>query len=131
MPRTKLVQKEKRKRGRPPKKKKAEAPAQEGFLPELEVKQKPELKVKKDAPESQCFMLCNGKPVKNIKELADIMEELEEHVFNFHVTPEKNDFATWVKDIFQDVELAEKLAGIKDKKHMQLVLYRHISHKLW
>ena len=58
-------------------------------------------------------------------------EELEDQVFDFHVTPEKNDFATWVKDIFQDVELAQKLAGVKDKKHLQIVLYKHITHKLW
>ena len=132
----KIEKGEKRKRGRPPKKREVvEAPA----LKEIRIEvQKEALKenltssqVRRDAPETNCFVLCNGKPVKNIKELADIMEELEDHVFNFHVTPEKNDFATWVKDIFQDVELAQKLAGVKDRKHMQIVLYKHITHKLW
>lgn len=86
---------------------------------------------KKDAPQEHYFILCNGKPLKNIKELADVLEDLEDHVFNFHVQPGKNDFATWIKDIFKDIELAETLAGVKDKKHMQLVLYKHITHKLW
>jgi hypothetical protein len=142
----KAEKREKRKRGLPPKKREGvEAPA----LKEIRIEapneaQKPQeaqkeaLKenqmsspIRRDAPETNYFVLCNGKPVKNIKELADIMEELEDHVFSFHVTPEKNDFATWVKDIFQDVELAQKLAGVKDKKHMQIVLYKHITHKLW
>jgi hypothetical protein len=142
----KIEKREKRKRGRPPKKREGiEAPALKEVQAEAprevhksQEAQKEALKenqtsspVKRDAPETNCFVLCNGKPVKNIKELADIMEELEDHVFNFHVTPEKNDFATWVKDIFQDVELAQKLAGVKDKKHMQIVLYKHITNKLW
>jgi hypothetical protein len=133
MHRKSATQKEKRKRGRPPKKKKISREE----LPALtEATQTPQIvqfqaEIKVDAPENSCFMLCNGKPVKNIKELADVLEELEDQVFNYHVTPEKNDFATWVKDIFKDVELAEKLAGVKDKKHMQLVLYKHITHKLW
>jgi hypothetical protein len=156
MPKKSVVQKEKRKRGRPPKKKKIfveEAPIISVAHAVDEIKQelnagaaseaksemdkilsqdaKPLNPLKRDAPESNCFVLCNGKPVKNVKELADIMEEIEDHVFNHHVTVDKNDFATWVKDIFQDAELAQKMAGANDKKHMQLVLYKHIVHKLW
>lgn len=130
MPRKKMAQKEKRKRGRPPKKKKLDEIKNEA-VPELQTELITETTVKRDAPETSYFILCNGKPVKNIKELADIMEEIEDQVFNHHVTPDKNDFATWVKDIFKDIELAEKLAGVKDKKHMQLVVYKHIAHKLW
>jgi hypothetical protein len=87
--------------------------------------------LKKDAPVEKYFILCNGKPVKNIKELAEVMETLEDHVFNHHVRPEHNDFSAWVMDIFNDVELAQKLADAKDKQHTQLVIYKHITHKLW
>lgn len=129
MPRYRKMQKVKRKRGRPPKYKNKLSDS--GTEPALAVL--PELKsgVKRDAPQEHYFILCNGKAVKNLKELADLMEELEDQVFNYHVTAEKNDFATWIKDIFNEIELAEKLAGIKDKKHIQLVLYKHITHKLW
>ncbi len=92
---------------------------------------KPDHPLKKEPPQENYFILCNGKPVKNVKELADIMDEIEDHVFSYHVRPEHNDFSAWVKDIFNDVELAEKLAGAKDRKSFQLVVYRHITHKLW
>jgi hypothetical protein len=85
----------------------------------------------RNAPEANYFILCNGKPIKNIKELADMIENMEDNVFNYHVKPDHNDFSAWIKDIFKDVELAEKLKAAKDKKHFQLVLYKHISHKLW
>ena len=130
MPRRKVVSREKRKRGRPPKNKKLSESKKE-VVPEVQTELITENTIKRDAPETSYFVLCNGKPVKNIKELADVMEELEDQIFNYHVTTEKNDFATWIKDIFKDVELAEKLAGVKDKKHMQLVLYKHITNKLW
>jgi len=87
--------------------------------------------LKRDAPAENYFVLCNGMPVKNVKELADLMDQIEDHVFNHHVRPDQNDFSKWVKEIFNDVELAEKMAGAKDKKHMQLVIYKHIAHKLW
>ena len=121
MPRKSTRQKGKRKRGRPPKKKTGTR--------KRKVSKKP--LIHKDAPEPHYFILCNGRPVRNVKELADIMEELEDHVFNYHIRPDGNDFAKWVKDIFKDIELAEKIAGVKDKKHLQLVIYKHITHKLW
>ncbi len=118
-------------------KKKRGRPAKKRLEPTVQVLQEKlstgnnEPELNKDAPASNYFVLCNGKPVKNVKELADIMELLEDHVFNHHVRPDHNDFATWVKDIFKDVELAQKLADVKDKGHMQLVIYKHIANKLW
>jgi len=119
MPRNSTILKRKKKRGRPPKRKTRKR------------KTSKKTRVRKNAPKHNYFILCNGKPVKNVKELADVMEELEDHVFKHHVRADGNDFAKWVKDIFKDIELAEKIAGIKDKKHMQLVIYKHITHKLW
>lgn len=91
----------------------------------------PDNPIRRDAPQENVFILCNGQPVKNVKELADILEKLEDHVFSHHVRPGHNDFSAWVKDVFKDAELAEKLTGVKDKEHMQLVLYKHVLHKLW
>jgi len=113
------TRKKRKKRGRPPKKKSRCKRTSKKIL------------INRNAPKHNYFILCNGRPVKNIKELADIMEELEDHVFNHHVREDGNDFAKWVKDIFKDIELAEKIVGIKDKKHLQLVIYKHITHKLW
>ena len=87
--------------------------------------------VKKNASPDKVFVLVNGHKVKNVKELADIMERIEDHVFNHHVNEDKHDFAIWLKDVFEEILLAEEIAGVKDKKHVQLVLYKHISHKLW
>ncbi|MBD3209547.1 hypothetical protein GF367_03970 [Candidatus Woesearchaeota archaeon] len=88
-------------------------------------------KIKKNAPKDQVFVMVNGHRLKNVKELADAMEKIEDYVFNHHVTQDKNDFANWLHHVFAEIDLAKHVAGAKDKKHVQLVLYRHISHKLW
>jgi len=126
-----------KKRGRPAKKKEEEAkkdelvakPSQKAEP--VQAAKKTERSIRDNAPAENYFVLCNGQPVKNVKELADVLDNLEDHVFNHHVRPDHNDFTAWIKDIFQDTELAQKLADVKDKEHMQLVLYKHIAHKLW
>lgn len=81
----------------------------------------------RDIPQEKFFVLANGQPVKNVAELAAILDQLEDHVFHHHVTPDRNDFHNWIKDVFEDVELARKISGIGDKKHLQLVIYRHMA----
>ncbi|MBN1274808.1 hypothetical protein JXA12_00740 [Candidatus Woesearchaeota archaeon] len=88
-------------------------------------------RVKKTAPTDKTFVFVDGKQVKNVKQLADVLEEIEDHVFNHHVSEDKNDFANWLHHVFDEIDLAKKVAGCKEKKHVQLVLYKHISHKLW
>lgn len=87
--------------------------------------------VKRNAHPNQVFVMVNGEQLKNVKELADVMERIEDEVFSHHVNDDKHDFANWLQDVFQDVDLAKKLAKAKNKKHVQLVLYKHISHNLW
>ncbi len=81
----------------------------------------------REVPEYQYFVLANGKPVKHVAELASILDQLEDHVFHHHVSADKNDFHNWVKDVFEDIELARKMAGASDKKHLQLVIYKHMA----
>lgn len=87
--------------------------------------------VKKNAHPDRVFVMVNGHKLKNVKQLADVMDKIEDHVFNHHVNEDKHDFAVWLRDVFEEIDLAKELADVKDKKHIQLVLYKHISHKLW
>ena len=91
---------------------------------------KTENKLLKDAPREQYFILCDGQPIRNVGHLAEKLEELSHEVFDHHVTPDRNDFANWVNDIFQDVELAKEIAGLKNKEHVRLAIYKHIVKKL-
>ena len=104
---------------------------QKASEPKSTTEWKPKKKIRKGTSQDKYFILCNGRRLKNVKELADIMEEIEDHVFNHHVTHDRNDFAKWINDVFEDIELAQKLANVKDKKHVQFIIYKHITNKLW
>lgn len=98
----------------------------------LDSKPKARLEIYKLAQEpsqEKYFILANGRPVKHVAELASILHEIEDRVFSHHVNPERNDFASWVKDVFKDVELAKKMLGVDNKHHLQLVIYKHAAQK--
>ncbi len=82
-----------------------------------------------NVPEHQHFYFVNGVRVKNVKELAEVMDKIEQEVFDYHVTMDKNDFHSWVNGVFQDMELAEKLLGVTSPKHLQFTIYKHVADK--
>lgn len=80
-------------------------------------------------PPEKYFVLCNGAKLKDIHELAMSMDHLDEKEFAFHVNEEKNDFANWIRDVFEDQELAEQLVKAKDMKHAHIALLKHVAFK--
>jgi hypothetical protein len=62
-----------------------------------------------DVSPDKVFYLESGKYVRNLHELLDALEFMEEDVFNHHVSNEKNDFYNWILDAIKDDILAEKI----------------------
>jgi len=75
------------------------------------------------------FILGNGGAIKDIKELADILDHLSDDEFRYHVDEKKNDFANWVRDVFLEKELADRLSAVKDKKDTQIILLKFLVEK--
>lgn len=67
-----------------------------------------------DVPSDHYFWLHDGRAIKNLKELADNLKNMDNGLFMFHVNTEKNDFANWILHII-DTKLGEELLGITDK----------------
>jgi len=82
-----------------------------------------------ELPEERHFFFVNGERVKNVKELAEIMDHIEQEVFDYHVNEERNDFYNWIKHVFDDIELAEKMVGVTGPKHLQFTIYKHVADK--
>jgi len=76
------------------------------------------------------FVMCDGKQVKNFKELADILRIVSDDVFFYHVNEQRNDFATWVKDVFNEQDLAKRMQNIHNRMEMGLELYKNMFEKL-
>ncbi len=72
------------------------------------------------------FILSDGRPVKNLLELAEVMEDMDYEVFYNHVNEEKNDFASWTENVFGQNSLAEKLRSTKSKHKHQFYILKHL-----
>jgi len=75
-------------------------------------------KTKKECPPDKVFYVCNGQVLKNIDEMLYALQKMDDGAFRHHVHDGKNDFSNWLKDVFKEVELAEKIKKVMDKNHI-------------
>ena len=96
---------------------------------EKTTKEDKRLKIKNTKPEHY-FILFDGRPLRNLLELAEAMDEMTDEMFHHHVNDFRNDFATWTKDVFKEIELAEKLHKLKSKEKHQIEILKHLVKRL-
>jgi len=78
--------------------------------------------------EDVIFKLVNGKEIRNLNELSESFETMDDDTFNRHVNEVKNDFSNWVSIAIKDEKLSEDLTQAKDKNRSQvLVLKRQLE----
>lgn len=80
----------------------------------------------KNADPTHFFFLADGTIIKNIKELIFMLDDLPEWVFKHHVNDQKNDFASWIRNVLGDQNLAEKISGVKSSEEMKKIIIRHV-----
>ncbi len=80
--------------------------------------------VLRKAPRGEGFLLHSGESIMSLLELVNKLDSLEHHVYSHHVNHEKNDFATWVSDVFKNEKLASDMRVASDKKDIQIALLR-------
>jgi hypothetical protein len=78
-------------------------------------------KTRKIEPEFY-FWLCDGRLIKDLEELTQVMKDMKDDVFNFHVNDYKNDFSNWIRDIIKNEKLAQEVSKTKTKKDAYEIL---------
>ncbi|MEM3373966.1 MAG: hypothetical protein QXE31_01975 [Candidatus Woesearchaeota archaeon] len=78
---------------------------------------------------SNYFYLKDGRIIKTIEELPDILENTSDQVFYEHVNLYKNDFAKWVYEVFNENELSKLLGNIKSKEETIRTLRAYLKIK--
>ncbi len=91
-------------------------------------KKKPNLLA--NAPEEHYFYVCDGSVIKSLVDLAFSLDSMPDGVFYFHVNDQKNDFATWVKEILKEEDLSDRMLGILNKTELQAMLCKEILQKV-
>jgi hypothetical protein len=80
----------------------------------------------KEVNPEQYFLVCDGQVLKNIFDLVDALDCMSEDVFCYHVNDERNDIFNWLKDVFKEEELAERIVGIRSPLRLEIALLREI-----
>jgi hypothetical protein len=66
-------------------------------------------------PEQYVFYCCDGSLFRDMQELAAGLAAMTDDVFAYHSNEEKCDFSNWVRDIIEDIELANDLAMARSR----------------
>lgn len=76
----------------------------------------------KIAEPNEYFILNNGRVLKNVFELANSLSSMDDATFSYHVNSDKNDFANWIRGVFEDNGLADKVQKAGDKEEIAKVI---------
>ncbi|MBS3131308.1 hypothetical protein J4212_02645 [Candidatus Woesearchaeota archaeon] len=77
----------------------------------------------------KAFVLSNGRVMKNVYELMNSLMGMDDSVFSHHVNYERNDFANWIRYVFEDVELADRIHAMNSKEDIYKALKEAMSQK--
>lgn len=81
----------------------------------------------KDVPPENYFRLADGREIRNLDQLLSILKDSGDTVFYEHVTPDRNDFVSWIRECIRYQELCNKLLPIKDRQSFLNVLGQEID----
>ncbi len=81
------------------------------------------------APADQYFYINNGPTLKNLYDLEYYLGTMTNDQFNYHTADDKNDFASWVRNVIKEEKLAVELENTRDRKEMYDILARFLSLK--
>ncbi len=81
-----------------------------------------ELNLFNNVKPEEYFHLYNGVVLKNLHDLIDVLEIIDDDTFEHHVKKDKNDFSEWIRHVIKDKNLADKIKKSKTKTEMIEIL---------
>jgi|GEM_PF-109090 len=73
------------------------------------------------------FYLKDGTSLRSIAELANALDKMPDDVFNHHVSPDHNHFASWIEEVFQEPHFAQSLRKVHTASQTSDMLKRYLE----
>jgi len=80
-----------------------------------------------DLAKDHQFWTIDGTPLHNLHELYDAFDTMTDDTYQHHVTGDKNDFATWISNVYHDEDLAYKLHRAKNRQQSKRAIEDRIE----
>ena len=104
--------------------KKKEKPKKEAIAKKIVQK-----KAKEHIKPENYFYLRDGRVLKDMIDLTECLETINNDIFCHHVNDSKNDFSNWIRDIFEKKDLAEEIMQIREPRQIQVIILKHLAKK--
>lgn len=83
-----------------------------------------------EAPQHQQFVLRDGRHIRSLFELVDELETMNDDIFHHHVAKDRNDFANWTRDVFDEKHLADEMEALHHRVDVQRAVLKHLVREL-
>lgn len=83
-----------------------------------------------EAPQEKHFIVSDGRKLKNVKELLDALETMGDDIFSSHVNEVKNDFSSWLSDVFSFEHMANEIRNAKHRLETQRLIMRNLIKEI-
>ncbi len=80
-----------------------------------------------EAPAGQYFVIHNGPTLKDLWDLEYYLGTMTKKQFDHHTADGRNDFASWVRDVLKEGEIAYELEKVRGRKEMYDVLAKFLK----
>jgi hypothetical protein len=77
-------------------------------------------------PAEKYFYVKDGTVIRHLGELPDALRNMNPETFAHHVNDERNDFHTWISEVFEHQRLARKIKKLKRKETMAKHVFMEI-----
>ncbi|GBR77389.1 hypothetical protein RDn1_048 [Candidatus Termititenax dinenymphae] len=75
----------------------------------------------------QRFYFCNGQIVSRLNELPQILRNIDDSTFNYHINQTKNDIASWIRDVFLQKDLAAQITKSRNRTEIVAALEKVLA----
>ncbi|HEY9702664.1 MAG TPA: hypothetical protein V6C58_09475, partial [Allocoleopsis sp.] len=85
----------------------------------------PKVSVLETRTHNQAFILNNGVTLHSMADLLKALDYMPQDVFNHHTAHGRNDFATWIWDVFRYGDIAEEVRDAKTREDLVRILKKY------
>jgi len=78
--------------------------------------------------DDKSFWVNNGEILNTLVALRDVLHDIEDDVFVYHVNEAQNDFADWVETVLEDTACAKDLRKAKKSDKAHDVVVKHLKY---